>query len=281
MIAVGIKVVENGMAVGMRKIVTIGVLTLLIIGGGPVRAAEKQGAGVLDVDGRRWFGRVSALSDVAVTLGGETPTELETANILRLEFGNRRIRPLAGRAVLFLANGDRLVADPISMDDEAVLVHWSRAASRMADSPESALTEPAQKMAIPTETIRGILLAVPATTIARDSIVHALLNRSAKSDAVFLDSRVIFRHFGLDVSREERFQSDLLGGNRIDDPWLSAFTGAAAAVDGVILGGHSLVAGGLMALSDAAWSEYERAGGTSSRAVRGGRPASGSPGPGA
>ncbi|GAB4334791.1 MAG: hypothetical protein Kow0010_22010 [Dehalococcoidia bacterium] len=78
-------------------------------------------------------------------------------------------------------------------------------------------------------------------------------------DALVLDTRVIEAHLGITPSREDRFQSDLLAWDRIADPWLAAFTRAAAASPvPVLLGGHSLVAGGLMALNDAAWRQNDR-----------------------
>lgn len=78
-------------------------------------------------------------------------------------------------------------------------------------------------------------------------------------DAIFLDSRVLLGHRGHAVSRADRFWSDLGVPERIADPFLRAFTAAArAAPVPVILGGHSLVAGGLWALNDAAWLENDR-----------------------
>lgn len=78
-------------------------------------------------------------------------------------------------------------------------------------------------------------------------------------DALVLDTRVIEAHLGLSPSREDRFQSDLLRSDRIEDEFLAQFTeGAARAPIPVLLGGHSLVAGGLMALNDAAWRENDR-----------------------
>lgn len=78
-------------------------------------------------------------------------------------------------------------------------------------------------------------------------------------DALVLDTRVMEAHLGLSPSREDRFQSDLLAWSRIEDPWLASFTRAAAhAPIPVLLGGHSLVAGGLMALNDVAWRENDR-----------------------
>jgi hypothetical protein len=60
-------------------------------------------------------------------------------------------------------------------------------------------------------------------------------------------------------SREDRFQSDLLAAEAIEDEFLRRFTAAAArAPIPVLLGGHSLVSGGLMALNDAAWLENDR-----------------------
>ena len=78
-------------------------------------------------------------------------------------------------------------------------------------------------------------------------------------DAVVLDTRVIEAHMGISPSREDRFQSDMLAWDAIDDEFLRRFTeGAAKAPVPVLLGGHSLVAGGLMALNDVAWRENDR-----------------------
>ncbi|MEO6398516.1 MAG: hypothetical protein ABIP13_08615 [Tepidiformaceae bacterium] len=78
-------------------------------------------------------------------------------------------------------------------------------------------------------------------------------------DALVLDTRVIEAHLGLEPAREDRFQSDLLNHAAITDDFLGRFTeGAARAPMPVLLGGHSLVAGGLMAMNDAAWQENDR-----------------------
>jgi hypothetical protein len=80
------------------------------------------------------------------------------------------------------------------------------------------------------------------------------------ADAAFLDSRVILAHLGLEPSRADRFLSDLGRYEEIEDPFLRQLTeGAARAAIPVILGGHSLVSGGLMALIEHAWREHDRA----------------------
>lgn len=73
--------------------------------------------------------------------------------------------------------------------------------------------------------------------------------------AVFLDNRVIFAHQGLWPTAADRFYSDLRQPAQIVDPFVRALTEAAmAAPVPVIMGGHSLVAGGLYALIEAAWA---------------------------
>lgn len=74
-------------------------------------------------------------------------------------------------------------------------------------------------------------------------------------DAAFIDSRVILGHLGLEPSRADRFYSDLGQAENIENPFLREFTLAALeAPIPVVLGGHSLVSGGLLALIDIARS---------------------------
>jgi hypothetical protein len=71
------------------------------------------------------------------------------------------------------------------------------------------------------------------------------------ADAVFLDSRVILAAHkrGAWPSPADRFNSDLRRPAEIADPFLHDFTSAAlAAPIPIVLGGHSLVSGGLLAL---------------------------------
>ncbi|HLZ09885.1 MAG TPA: hypothetical protein VKT80_14940 [Chloroflexota bacterium] len=79
-------------------------------------------------------------------------------------------------------------------------------------------------------------------------------------NAALIDTRVLFHHLGLMPSASDRFLSDLLRPADIADPTVREFTQAALdAPLPVLLGGHSLVAGGLWALIDAAWLERDRA----------------------
>ncbi|MFC2029620.1 hypothetical protein ACFLWA_02710 [Chloroflexota bacterium] len=73
--------------------------------------------------------------------------------------------------------------------------------------------------------------------------------------AIFLDNRVIIAHKGLWPSAADRFHSDLRQPEQVSDPFVRALTEAAiAAPVPVIMGGHSLVSGGMYALIEAAWA---------------------------
>jgi hypothetical protein len=78
------------------------------------------------------------------------------------------------------------------------------------------------------------------------------------SQAAFIDNRVIFAHRRIWPSAADRFYSDLRQPEKISDPWVRRFTEAAIeAPIPVVMGGHSLVSGGLYALVEAAWARGE------------------------
>lgn len=81
-------------------------------------------------------------------------------------------------------------------------------------------------------------------------------------DAIFFDTRVLFAHAQVYARRSDRFLSDLGQWAQIEDPFVREFTRAAGNGPApVVLGGHSLVAGGIMALVQAAWETHDRAAG--------------------
>ncbi|GAG73514.1 unnamed protein product, partial [marine sediment metagenome] len=75
------------------------------------------------------------------------------------------------------------------------------------------------------------------------------------ADAAFIDSRVILSHFKMWPSANDRFYSDLLKPEKISETFLREFTYEAInASIPIVLGGHSLVSGGLYALVESAWA---------------------------
>lgn len=103
--------------------------------------------------------------------------------------------------------------------------------------------------------------SVPRSLRPPRSLLGALLDRdgpeslaahlSVVCDAAVVDTRVLLAHrLGADErawpSAEDRFASDLLLADRVEDPWLRALTRAAVAAPlPVALGGHTLVGPGL------------------------------------
>ena len=77
--------------------------------------------------------------------------------------------------------------------------------------------------------------------------------------AAFIDTRPLFAHMGLRLSRPDRFLSDAVEPAGISDPWLRDFTAAAReARIPVVLGGQCLVSSGVQLLAEAAWREHDR-----------------------
>jgi hypothetical protein len=71
------------------------------------------------------------------------------------------------------------------------------------------------------------------------------------TDAAIIDSRVLMAHHGVTPSNADRYASDLYMVDSISDPWLRDFTIAAEEASiPIILGGHSVVSGGLYVLSE-------------------------------
>lgn len=92
------------------------------------------------------------------------------------------------------------------------------------------------------------LLGMFADLAGVPGLIHAL---ETTSDASFLDTRVLFAHMRLSPPRADRFASDALMPADISDPWVRALTQSAAeARIPFVLGGHSLIAGGVWALSE-------------------------------
>ncbi len=70
-------------------------------------------------------------------------------------------------------------------------------------------------------------------------------------DAAVIDSRVLFAHHHLQVSRADRFASDALQPEQVSDAWVRKLTEAVLTANiPIVLGGHSLLSGGVWALSE-------------------------------
>jgi hypothetical protein len=96
------------------------------------------------------------------------------------------------------------------------------------------------------------ILGYHLEAVGPEGLFEALANLA---QAVLIDNRVLFAHRGLWPSAADRFYSDLRQPEKIGDPFVRALTETAMAASvPVIMGGHSLVSGGLYVLIEAAWA---------------------------
>jgi hypothetical protein len=106
---------------------------------------------------------------------------------------------------------------------------------------------------------RGLARSLLGMYLAEVGMARFFAALAELADAAFLDTRVLTAHFRRFPSRRDRFLSDLGRPAAIADPFLRELTaGALDAPIPVLLGGHALVSGGLMALVQAAWDEHDR-----------------------
>ncbi len=92
------------------------------------------------------------------------------------------------------------------------------------------------------------LLGCLAEKVGFEGFVSAL---EKVADAVLIDTRVLFHHFDLELPAKDRFNSDLLRPDAIDDPVARRITDCLLSSDIPIApGGHSLVSGGLRVIVD-------------------------------
>jgi hypothetical protein len=92
------------------------------------------------------------------------------------------------------------------------------------------------------------LLGLYAGLAGIDGLIKAL---GQLCNAAFIDTRVLFAHSGLRPSPQDRFASDALLPDEITDPWVRELTEAILSASiPIVPGGHSLVAGGVWALSE-------------------------------
>src|SRR5690606_33330804 len=98
---------------------------------------------------------------------------------------------------------------------------------------------------------RGEVQSLIGKLIEAEGFAAFFRHLGEMTEAAIIDSRVLMAHFKRQPSDADRFASDLFMVDAIEDEWLREFTAAAAAAPiPIILGGHSVVAGGLYVMSE-------------------------------
>ena len=98
---------------------------------------------------------------------------------------------------------------------------------------------------------RGEVYSLLAEMIQGAGLDHFFTTLAQQVQAAFIDTRVLMAHHGSWPEVSDRFASDLGLVDQIKDAWLREFTASAATAPiPVILGGHGLMAGDLLAFCD-------------------------------
>jgi hypothetical protein len=98
---------------------------------------------------------------------------------------------------------------------------------------------------------RGEVFSILANYISEIGISGFFEQLSQTAQAAFIDTRVLMAHHRSWPRRSDRFASDLGLAHRVGDPWLQEFTSAAHSTSiPIILGGHGLLSGDMLALCE-------------------------------
>lgn len=189
----------------------------------------------------------------ATRLDIDTPTDLLT---LKLHSGTSR------RLASFL---NTIPLDTSRLSEALTVLRTPASqvfiAGRLSPSPWSALNQATQCWLRVVSEERGMvssgrLKRGEVTSILADYIEHIGLNNFFQSlgrqvQAAFIDTRVLLAHHGSWPPDSDRFASDLGLVDQVEDRWLKEFTGAAFSADfPIILGGHGLLSGDLLAFCE-------------------------------
>ena len=138
-----------------------------------VSAAEPPRVVLFDADGREHQGALTSLSHESVGLSDSVGVR-SWSDVVRLRFERAEVLAAEPRgSAIWLANGDRLIARGVSIDDEHLHATWRE----FPDWPE---------LVLPLEAVRGLSLSLPSARERRDEVAAWLLDRKSPRDELRL-----------------------------------------------------------------------------------------------
>ena len=198
--------------------------------------------------------------DVTTLLDVDTPTDLAILSLypstgpnLREHLGavdldTRRIEQIA--RLMTVRESELLVAGRIGSYAWSKLEQETACRTRIISEERGMRTDGREA--------RGSARSVLGLHIERVGPGRFFEHMAQLGEGVILDTRVLFSHLGLNLEPSDRYLSDMMQPDGIENEWLREFTQAAIeAPVPVVLGGHSLVSGGLLAMIDIAWSGHD------------------------
>jgi hypothetical protein len=203
----------------------------------PARELPRQAGSVFDVD--------TPIDLLVLSLHPDVPARTRTY-LAGLKLDTRHVE--AASAVFVQRGVEALVAGRISSSTLAYLERETLCRTRVFSEERGMRADGRQERG----EVRS-LLALQLESAGIDRFFDRVIPQLGQ--AAFIDDRVLWAHRRLWPAASDRFNSDLLRPEAVADPWLRRFTQAAALCPvPVVLGGHSLVAGGMYVLVEAAWA---------------------------
>ena len=113
--------------------------------------------------------------DRLVVVQGDTPHEMRPDDLLTISFGRQSKTPAGGDPLVILANGDRLLLQPVGMFADVLTATWHKI-------PSKELVE------LPLETVTAIIFDLPAAMDDRQRLFADLHTLPAGEDIVLLSN---------------------------------------------------------------------------------------------
>ena len=167
----------TGRANGTRILDLVGVLVACSIafGASLAYADPALNVRVQDLTGQTSAGQLVEISDAKVRINAESPAAWNRSDVLRIDWAQPPDALLEDAPQLLLANGDRLGLRPQSVDTESLVGQWERFPAWPV-------------VAVPLETLRGVLLTPPRNPLERSQLIVRLRDQAETQDVFYLSN---------------------------------------------------------------------------------------------
>ncbi|MCA9068385.1 MAG: NPCBM/NEW2 domain-containing protein [Planctomycetaceae bacterium] len=147
-------------------------VVFLVLTTAPSLLAESPQVTVRDVQGKTHSGDLAELTEKSLTLSIENQSQtFSMMEVWEIQLDHARLQPHLWDSVVFLANGDRLLTHPETIDETNASLRW--------------VAFPSWKSVnVPLETISGMVLDVPEIGAVRSQALRTVMNREQKADVV-------------------------------------------------------------------------------------------------
>lgn len=245
--------IDSGVRPQSRRAIRCWFLTLGAVSGlmsGMSIAVASDTVIVTDLDGRKATGLLASWTDEKVSLTGKTTQEWARRDIRSLTFETTARKTQSGQPMIWLSNGDRIAARPVSVVSGVLTVEW------IAYSPSKLLKIPLEKTVaaifdLPMSAAERLRLYADLETFPAGSDLVMLTNGDQSTgevrqvDAAFVEFKTTANTLKLDRSRVRaiRFDPELTNTQRITGRrvLISLTDGSRITATRVELGDHGMV----------------------------------------